>query len=65
MKVRLDAAVCDGFGTCAGHAPDLFELDEWGYAVLQHDGQVPEGQEQLAQRAIIDCPVHAIAEVGE
>lgn len=65
MKVRLDAAVCDGFGNCAGHAPDLFELDEWGYASLRHDGVVPAGQEALAQRAIIDCPVHAISVVEE
>jgi ferredoxin len=65
MKLRLDAAVCDGFGTCAGHAPDLFELDEWGYASLLGDGTVPQGQESLAKRAIIDCPVHAIATVDE
>ena len=40
MKVRLESATCEGFGTCATHAPNLFELDEWGYAILKHDGQV-------------------------
>jgi ferredoxin len=60
MKVRLESATCDGFGTCAGHAPNLFDLDEWGYAILKHDGQVPAGEEPLARRAVIDCPVHAI-----
>jgi ferredoxin len=60
VKVRLASAVCDGFGTCAGHAPDLFELDEWGYASVKGDGTVPPGQEALARRAALDCPVHAI-----
>ena len=60
MKVRLASAVCEGFGTCAGHAPGLFELDEWGYASLNGDGTVPADQEALARRAVLDCPVHAI-----
>lgn len=65
MKVRLEAATCDGFGTCAGHAPDVFELDEWGYASVRGDGTVPDGQEALVRRAVIDCPVHAIVIVDE
>jgi ferredoxin len=65
VKVRLDSAVCDGFGTCASHAPDLFVLDEWGYAALQGDGVVPAGDEAPAQRAVLDCPVHAIHVVEE
>lgn len=65
MKVRLESATCEGFGTCATHAPNLFELDEWGYAILKHDGQVPTGEEGLARRAIIDCPVHAITTTEE
>lgn len=60
MKIRLEATACEGFGTCAGHAPDLFELDEWGYAVLKGDGSVATDQEALARRAAMDCPVHAI-----
>jgi ferredoxin len=60
MKVRLDSAVCDGFGTCASHVPELFVLDEWGYAALQGDGSVPAAAEAQAQRAVLDCPVRAI-----
>jgi ferredoxin len=62
MKVKLNKSICDGFGTCGGHAPDLFEIDEWGYASLKGDGTVPAGQEGQARRAIIACPVHAIVE---
>jgi ferredoxin len=60
MKVQLDAEICDGFGTCAAHAPDVFELDDFGYAVVLNDGTVPAGSEDAARRAVRDCPVHAI-----
>ncbi|MER7115818.1 ferredoxin [Saccharomonospora azurea] len=60
MKIRLDAAKCDGFGTCAEHSPELFELDEWGYASVKGDGEVPPELEGKVNRAIADCPVHAI-----
>ncbi len=65
MKVRLKQSLCDGFGTCAVHAPELFLLDEWGYASVAGDGAVPPGAEDRARRAIINCPVHAIIEVDE
>ena len=38
MKVQLKQALCDGFGTCAKHAPEVFILDEWGYASVANDG---------------------------
>lgn len=65
MKVRLEAATCDGFGTCATHAPEVFQLDEWGYAAVVRDGVVPEGEESHVRRAVADCPVHAIVVVDE
>ena len=65
MKVTLQVSVCDGFGTCARHLPQVFALDEWGYASLVGDGEVPEGLEELARRAAIDCPVHAIGVVDD
>jgi ferredoxin len=65
MKVRLDSSVCDGFGKCASHAPNIFELDEWGYAIVKDDGLVPKEEEGPAQRAAIDCPVQAIHIIDE
>lgn len=65
MRVQLKQSLCDGFGTCAKHAPEIFLLDEWGYASVAHDGKVPPGAEDRAKRAIIDCPVHAIIEVAD
>ncbi|MCV7423156.1 ferredoxin [Mycobacterium yunnanensis] len=63
MKIRMDRTVCDGFGTCARHAPQSFSLDDWGYASLIGNGSVPETDRDAVRRAILDCPVHAITEV--
>jgi ferredoxin len=63
IEVKLSKSLCDGFGTCGGHAPDVFKIDEWGYASVEGDGTVPAGQEDLVRRAAIDCPVHAITEI--
>ena len=65
MKVQVKQALCEGFGTCAKHAPEVFLLDEWGYASVAADGVVPQGAEDRVRRAIIDCPVNAIIEIVE
>lgn len=65
MKIRLDRTICDGFGICAKHAPGYFSLDDWGYASLIGDGTVAEADRDAVMRALLDCPVHAIAEIGE
>ena len=66
MRIKLDRTKCDGFGTCAVWAPDLFSLDDWGYASLEdRTGQVAPGREADARRALLDCPVHAILELAE
>lgn len=64
MKITVDDELCDGFGLCDGHAPDLFELDEDGYATARGDGTVPVDREPHARRAIAGCPAHAIVEVA-
>jgi len=63
VKIRLDRTVCDGFGTCAKHAPKYFSLDDWGYASLEGDGAVPPADRDGVHRALLDCPVHAITEI--
>lgn len=65
MKIRLDRTVCDGFGICAKHAPGYFSLDDWGYASLIGDGTVAEPDRDAVMRALLDCPVHAISEIGQ
>lgn len=65
MRIKLDRTRCDGFGICFRHAPEYFSLDDWGYAVLVGDGTIPDRDHDAVQRALMDCPVHAIMEFGE
>jgi ferredoxin len=65
MTVKLDRTRCDGFGICAKHAPEYFSLDDWGYASLIGDGDVADADRDMVLRALLDCPVHAITEVGD
>jgi ferredoxin len=65
MRIKLDRTVCDGFGACAKHAPEYFSLDDWGYASLVGNGEIPKADHDAVTRALLDCPVHAIIEVGE
>ena len=64
MRIRLDRTICDGFGLCAKHAPDYFSLDDWGYAALVGNGEIPKEDHDVVTRALLDCPVHAIIEMG-
>jgi ferredoxin len=65
VRIKLDRTLCDGFGACAKHAPEYFSLDDWGYASLVGNGEIPEQDHDVVVRALLDCPVHAIIEMGE
>ena len=60
MKIRVNPEKCQGHNRCWALAPDLFDTDEYGNAVAQHDGDVPPGQEDDARLAIDNCPEFAI-----
>lgn len=61
MRIVLDSRACQGHGRCYALAPDLFEPDEEGYAVLRTDGEVPAGAEDDARLAADSCPELAIS----
>ncbi len=61
MKLNIDATRCDGYGVCAQIAPDIFKLDEWGYAFLGEDENFEHEEIELIQQAVADCPRAAIA----
>jgi ferredoxin len=65
MRIKLDRTLCDGFGACAKHAPEYFSLDDWGYASLVGNSEIPKEDHDAVTRALLDCPVHAIIEMGE
>lgn len=61
LRVRIDPIRCAAFGFCAEYAPELFDLDDWGYAWLRESGQeVPPELENLARDAARLCPRRAI-----
>jgi ferredoxin len=60
MKARVDPVKCEGFGPCHDLAPEVFLLDEWGYAYTERGGDVPVGMEEQARQAAQNCPAHAI-----
>ena len=60
MRAQVDRERCEGFGICADHAPEVFVLDEWGYAAERGEGTVPPESAERARRAAADCPLHAI-----
>lgn len=60
MRFRVDPTLCEGYGTCADIAPELFTLDPWGYAQALPVNTSPGELEQQALRAEAECPVRAI-----
>jgi ferredoxin len=66
LRIKLDRTVCDGFGVCGIHAPELFSLDEWGYATLvDRSGEVPARYEAQVRQALASCPVRAITTLDD
>ncbi len=64
MKLHVDPASCQAYGLCKEKAPDLIDLDEWGYAsVISPD--VPAGSEAVARNAVEVCPNLALRLAGQ
>ncbi len=59
MKVRVDAATCQGHGRCYALAPDVFESDDHGHCMVIDAELTPE-QEAAARAGADNCPEDAI-----
>ena len=60
MKIRVDPDLCQGHNRCSALAPQLFVLDDFGYASAAGDGIVPPDSTELALLAADNCPEFAI-----
>ena len=60
MRIHVDGEKCQGHNRCYSLAPDLFDSDDEGYAVLKVTGDVPEALEDDAVLAVDNCPEFAI-----
>ncbi|MCX6431555.1 MAG: ferredoxin [Actinobacteria bacterium] len=59
----LNPIMCDGRGMCHDAAPDLIDLDEWGYPLLPSHGlraELSRAQMKAAEDATHACPVLAL-----
>lgn len=60
MRVHLDSEKCQGHNRCYALAPELFDVDDFGQAVLLVEGEVPAELENKARLAASNCPEYAI-----
>ncbi len=60
MRVHVDSERCQGHNRCYAIAPDLFEVDDLGFATEVGDGTVPTELEDQARLAVANCPEYAI-----
>jgi ferredoxin len=60
MRVHVDSSRCVGHNRCYAIAPDLFDVDDLGFAHEMHDAAVPPEHEAQARLAAANCPEYAI-----
>ncbi len=60
MRVKVDGDKCQGHNRCYAIAPELFDLDEYGYSHEKGSGAVPKELEEKARLAVANCPERAI-----
>jgi ferredoxin len=60
MKINFDRDACQGHNRCYMLAPELFDVDDEGYAILLVDGDIPDELADKAQLTVDNCPEFAI-----
>ncbi len=65
MRVKVDGSKCQGHNRCYQAAPELFDLDDYGYSHERNEGRVPPELEEKARLAVKNCPERAISIVEE
>ena len=60
MRVEVNADLCQGHNRCYALAPELFDVDDYGTAVVIGDGTVTPELEDKAKLAVANCPEYAI-----
>ncbi len=60
MRIHLEADKCQGHNRCYALAPELFDVDDFGQAILAIEGDVPAELHDKARLAAANCPEYAI-----
>jgi ferredoxin len=60
--LRVDPILCDGFGHCHELAPELVQVDEWGYPIIKSTPTPLSDADALesAHFAVRGCPRQAL-----
>ncbi len=62
MKLKVDKSLCIGCGACQATCPDVFEIDDDGFATTIVD-EIDDEFKEDAIDAKEGCPLSAIEEV--
>jgi len=65
MRVEVNTELCQGHNRCYALAPELFDVDDYGTAVVVGGGVVTSELETKAQLAVANCPEYAITIVED
>ena len=60
MHVKIDKDKCHGHNRCVALAPDVFDVDDEGLAVVMLE-EIPADHEKRVRRAELACPERAIS----
>jgi ferredoxin len=61
MRIAVNSELCQGHNRCYALAPELFDVDDYGNALVLGDGVVPPELEGKARLALSNCPEYAIS----
>jgi ferredoxin len=62
LQLHVDRIACDGAGYCAEIAPEIIELDDWGFPIIKDTEIHEDGPDiELARKALRICPRQALA----
>lgn len=59
IKISIDLGLCQGYGNCVSADPEIFDLNDSGFAFL-HVEEVPDDRLSALRDAAAVCPVEAI-----
>lgn len=59
MRLRVNPIECRAHGLCAELLPEMIDLDEWGYPII-NPGAVPRSLLNEAREAVASCPTLAL-----
>lgn len=60
MRLTFDRSACQGHNRCYALAPELFDVDDEGYAILLVDGEIRADLREKASLTVANCPEFAI-----